>query len=57
MAPVITNQDDRPKNGEQEHTLSHGAAQANTRILELESRCAVIRTVLVALTCEERALF
>jgi hypothetical protein len=45
MAPVITNQDDRPKNGEQEHTLSHGAAQANTRILELESRCAVIRTV------------
>jgi hypothetical protein len=45
MAPVITNQDDRPKNGEQEHTLSHGAAQANTRILELENRCTGNRTV------------
>jgi hypothetical protein len=33
------------KNAEPEHTLSYGMARINTRILELESRCAVIRTV------------
>jgi hypothetical protein len=33
------------KNGEQEHTVSPWAAQANTRILELENRCTGNRTV------------
>ena len=33
------------KIGEQERALRHWTARANMRILELESRCAVIRTV------------
>ena len=45
MIRDITNRDHRIINAKSEHTLNHWTAQANTRILELESRCAVIRTV------------
>ena len=41
----ITSQHCQEKKGEQEHTVSYWAARASMRILELESRCAVIRTV------------
>jgi hypothetical protein len=45
MIRDITNRDHRIINAKSEHTLSHWTAHANMRILELESRCAVIRTV------------
>ena len=45
MAWSITRRDHRSKNAELEHTLSDCSVQANMRIVELESRCAVIRTV------------
>ena len=44
-APGITNQDHRIRNAEQEHTLSHYAAQASMRILELKNHCGCKRTV------------
>ena len=33
------------RNAKLEHTVSYGTALGNMGILELESRCAVIRTV------------
>ena len=45
MAPGVINQDYRIRNAEQEHTLSHYAAQASMRILELENRRTGNRTV------------
>ena len=45
MASGITNWDCQWKNSEREGTVSYWTAQASMRILELESRCAVIRTV------------
>ena len=45
MALGITSQDGRSRNAEPEHTLSYRAAQASTRILELENRCTGNRTV------------
>ncbi len=45
MIPGITSQHVRVRKAKLEHTLRHGAARASMRILELESRCTVIRTV------------
>jgi len=45
MVRGITDQDRGTRNIKLQHTLSHWMAQPNMRILELESRCAVIRTV------------
>ena len=33
------------RNAKPGHAISYGTARTNMRILELESRCAVIRTV------------
>jgi hypothetical protein len=44
MIRDITNRDHRIINAKSEHTLNHWTAQANTRILELENRCADDRT-------------
>jgi hypothetical protein len=45
VAQGITSQDHRLGNGEPERMVSDYAARASMRILELESRRAVIRTV------------
>ena len=45
MIRDITNRDHRIINAKSEHTLNHWTAQASTRILELENRCAGNRTV------------
>jgi hypothetical protein len=41
----ITERHRRRKTGEREHTLSYFAVRNGIRIIELESRCAIIRTV------------
>ena len=45
MIRDITNRDHRIRNAKSEHTLSHWTAHADTRIIELENRCAGDRTV------------
>src|SRR5680860_1359140 len=44
-ASTTTGQDRGSRSAEQEHTLSHCAAQIDMRILELENRCTGNRTV------------
>jgi len=45
LAQAITKKDYRVENAKLEHTLSHLAAQASMRIIELENRCTGNRTV------------
>ena len=45
MSQGDTSWDQRVGNSKLERTLSHWTAQVSMGILELESRCAVIRTV------------
>ena len=45
MARGITGWDGSDENAEPKRTVSYSAAQDSMRIIELESRCAVIRTV------------
>ena len=45
MVSGTTGQDGRSGNVERGHTVSYATTRDNMKILELESRCAVIRTV------------